>query len=116
MRRSAGYFITVASLLLFAWAVFMQIVTAGIRDGDMLDRRFVFPSRDVPLIVVQYWALAVVFLVQPLVRAAVTLSRAERAVQRNEGALCPTCGYDLRAHRGGERCPECGRVAGTSSE
>jgi hypothetical protein len=22
--------------------------------------------------------------------------------------LCPTCGYDLRAHAAGERCPECG--------
>jgi hypothetical protein len=23
---------------------------------------------------------------------------------------CPTCGYDLRAHRAGDRCPECGTV------
>ena len=25
---------------------------------------------------------------------------------------CPACGYDLRGHARGERCPECGAVAG----
>ena len=30
---------------------------------------------------------------------------------REERGLCPSCGYDLRAHAPGERCPECGTPA-----
>jgi len=30
--------------------------------------------------------------------------------------MCANCGYDLRAHRRGERCPECGGVIGGGSE
>ena len=30
-----------------------------------------------------------------------------RRRKRNAG-LCPTCSYDLRAHKPGQRCPECG--------
>ena len=34
--------------------------------------------------------------------------RAWRATTRLREGLCLRCGYDLRAHTGGDRCPECG--------
>jgi hypothetical protein len=30
--------------------------------------------------------------------------------------LCLTCGYDLRAHKPGDRCPECGKTVPNPSE
>lgn len=35
-----------------------------------------------------------------------------RQRKRGSAGLCLKCGYDLRAHKEGERCPECGRVIG----
>jgi len=34
----------------------------------------------------------------------------QRAAWRWENSLCVDCGYDLRAHQPGDRCPECGTV------
>ena len=28
--------------------------------------------------------------------------------KRTQAGLCPECGYDLRAHEFGQKCPECG--------
>ena len=36
------------------------------------------------------------------------LRRKWRNRSRDDDSLCPTCSYDLRAHKAGERCPECG--------
>jgi hypothetical protein len=33
-----------------------------------------------------------------------------RMVRGTRQGLCMNCGYDLRAHQAGERCPECGTV------
>lgn len=48
--------------------------------------------------------------------AALSLLAWRRHRQRNCHGLCPTCSYDLRAHKPGERCPECGTVMGGSDE
>ena len=58
-------------------------------DGKRIRRALYLP----------HWALAVLFLVLPLVRLAM------RRPRRAPGT-CAACGYDLRATR--DRCPECG--------
>ena len=49
---------------------------------------------------------ALVFAILPAIKTRSLL----RTRRRNRAGLCPRCGYDLRAHRGGDRCPECGAV------
>jgi hypothetical protein len=56
---------------------------------------------------ISHWVLALVLLVSPML----WLKRTRRAKRAQRIGLCPKCGYDLRAHRGGERCPECGTPA-----
>jgi len=55
---------------------------------------------------VPHWFLGVVLLLSP---ARWILSRLVTWRRRRAGQ-CPACGYDLRAS--GERCPECGAIAG----
>jgi len=47
-----------------------------------------------------------------LVRAVWKMRRDRRLV---EAGRCVACRYDLRAHRAGGRCPECGRVIGVEN-
>jgi hypothetical protein len=51
-----------------------------------------------------HWFLA---LLTGFPAAARFRSRAARLMRSRQGR-CPTCGYDLRAHVAGDRCPECG--------
>jgi hypothetical protein len=65
------------------------------------------PDRGAFELFVPFWFLTAVFLALP-VFVVVRLARAHR---RERGHRCKQCGYDLRAHSGGDRCPECGTTA-----
>ena len=55
-----------------------------------------------------YWAVAVAGLVLPAARATPIVIVTKRKRRRIALGLCIHCGYDLRAHGPGQRCPECG--------
>ena len=56
-----------------------------------------------------YWFVLVLALILPAIWMRGQIHRARRR-RREISNLCPTCGYDLRAHHAGDRCPECGMV------
>ena len=64
------------------------------------------------LIPYTYWAVLAAVLPGIWVAGAFK-RRSER--QRQERNLCRGCGYDLRAHRPGQKCPECGSVIANAS-
>ncbi len=57
---------------------------------------------------VPYSYLAVLLAITPVLWL-LTRKRRRLADEMATG-LCPICDYDLRAHKAGERCPECGTV------
>lgn len=63
-------------------------------------------EEDVLHIMMPHWALLVAALVIPAWKAVAFIRRKRKG--SNSG--CPTCGYDLRVHRAGDKCPECGMV------
>jgi hypothetical protein len=52
---------------------------------------------------ISYWVLIVISAV-----TAFGIRVLRVRVHLNETGTCATCGYDLRAHKPGDRCPECG--------
>jgi hypothetical protein len=60
---------------------------------------------------VPHWFVALLLVAAP---AWWSRARLTRGFRRRAGG-CLTCGYDLRAHGAGERCPECGTVAKPSA-
>jgi hypothetical protein len=58
--------------------------------------------------------IAFVFAIPPSVWAIVLLRRV-RSWMRPVPGHCAKCGYDLRSHAKGERCPECGTPVPTHS-
>jgi hypothetical protein len=53
---------------------------------------------------IPHWFLAAIFAILPLC----WLRRIKEQRRRARSGLCYHCGYDLRAHKPGDRCPECG--------
>lgn len=68
------------------------------------------PTYDTPFVevVVPLWAIVLLSGI-PLVLPVV---RAERSRCRIRRGMCVRCGYDLRAHKPGDKCPECGTPVG----
>ena len=61
--------------------------------------------------VIPYWAM--VLLTGALPVWWMTTRSSRRRHLRVRLGLCPGCGYDLRAHKPGDRCPECGTAIAT---
>jgi len=53
---------------------------------------------------IPYWLLALVTAIHPLL----IIRHTRRYYHRLYDGLCPHCGYDLHAHKTGDKCPECG--------
>jgi hypothetical protein len=51
-----------------------------------------------------------------LLLPAIWLRRFLILLRRRRAGLCRQCGYDLRGHEPGSRCPECGTMAATFTE
>jgi hypothetical protein len=56
-------------------------------------------------LMIRYWILPPIFLILPALGG---FFRWRRRRKTRRAGLCQTCGYDLRAHRPGQNCPECG--------
>jgi hypothetical protein len=57
-----------------------------------------------------FWALTLAMALIPAVVASRRAVRGVREAQRARHGLCLQCGYNLRAHKPGDKCPECGMV------
>jgi hypothetical protein len=58
-------------------------------------------------IVLRYWFLTLLFVLNLPFWFLLFLRARNRTLARKRG-LCARCGYDLRAHQTGDKCPECG--------
>jgi hypothetical protein len=54
------------------------------------------------------WALLALAAAIPIVGILLFSPSKQRRDYRMRHQLCVKCGYDLRAHKPGDRCPECG--------
>jgi hypothetical protein len=68
---------------------------------------------------IAYPYLIAILLSFPAARVLLALIRVAwrkwRAARIARMGLCPQCSYDLRAHKAGQRCPECGRMINAQS-
>ena len=69
----------------------------------------------------QITILAITFLIValallPTLEFGLLLRRGLRQRRRQDASCCRRCGYDLRAHQPGGRCPECGTTIPRASE
>jgi hypothetical protein len=67
-----------------------------------------FESRNI-IVVAPHWFLILLSAILPL-REYVRYRRRRWIRRCQELCLCIHCGYDLRAHQPGQRCPECGTI------
>jgi hypothetical protein len=72
------------------------------------------PEDTVTTIMIPCWPVLLLFA---LLATWVTILEVRywRNQRRNRIGLCPTCSYDLHAHKPGDKCPECGTPISSSS-
>jgi hypothetical protein len=81
--------------------------------GISLRHREVLHGSDHTYFIIPLWYLVVLFGLKPLFalvgryRRVLKQSFEQEIISRR---VCVACGYDLRAHQAGEKCPECGTV------
>ena len=94
---------TMANRLGFFWSSWEDPPDRLWRGGDMIAP---LCSGYYVYAVSPFWPWAVLFAILPCVWGVGRW----RAARRVGTGLCPVCRYDLRAHRAGDKCPECGTV------
>jgi hypothetical protein len=82
-----------------------QGVDAGHERSVLRDPTWVVDRRD--YVMLPHWLLTCVFAMAPAFLFA-RVVRYVRRVRRIRRRACIACGYDLRAQRAGDACPECG--------
>lgn len=81
-------------------------------EEGLIDQSFT-PERFTPsgLVIEEWWAPSWPLFVLLLAACGYYFARwlpHFRKSRRVKAGLCPTCSYDLRAHKPGDKCPECG--------
>lgn len=90
-------------------------LVAGIRDRHFLARWWMWVAGYYLVIVGMVaikWLALLPLLLLLWVMAGMVLAMVMFVSQRRKRltGACAKCGYDLRAHKAGERCPECGEL------
>lgn len=93
-----------------AWGPQPQPTPLAERFGFELDLSYHVNGYDVGAVVAPYWSLVLVVGAVPATSLARAVTRYRQRRYRRRYGLCLICGYDLRAHSPGQRCPECGTV------
>ncbi len=60
--------------------------------------------------IVPTWVVLLPLLAVASTLAWIDIQRWYRNKSRRRAGLCPNCSYDLRAHKAGNNCPECGNL------
>jgi hypothetical protein len=117
-ERSVAFGADNGAFFVYAGDLRHAVLVASARTGQFVDHRWpglmyrvvTGPGRSHDLWVMPPLAVGAAALL-PICWAAPKLSTARRRRQRRALGQCLRCGYDLRAHAPGDRCPECGAAA-----
>jgi hypothetical protein len=86
------------------WDLGPLAVQWGVRPNPMSGG--LWRPADFARVEASHWLLAALLAIAPGTWAL----RRRRLSRRQRAGCCLACGYDLRAHGAGERCPECGTI------
>ena len=84
---------------------------AGIQAGQAFGFQGMDRTMTASILVLPFWFIALAAALLPFVRTIAFVRR-----RRWRPGLCRQCFYDLRAHKPGDKCPECGMIVENSPE